>query len=99
MRDLVGRTLGQYQVLELLGEGGMARVYKVWDTVRSTHLALKLLHEDLAEDRVFIRRFQREAQTLERLQHPNIVRFYGIERQGIQAFMIVDFIDGYTLLT
>ena len=99
MRELVGTTLGQYQVLELLGEGGMARVYKVWDKVRSTHLALKLLREDLAEDRVFIRRFQREAQTLERLQHPSIVRFYGLEREGIQAFMLVDFIDGFTLRT
>ena len=99
MRDLTGKTLGQYQVLELLGEGGMARVYKVWDKVRSTHLALKLLHEDLAEDKIFIRRFQREAQTLERLQHPNIVRFYGLERQGIQAFIVVDFIDGFTLRT
>lgn len=99
MRDLTGKTLGQYHILELLGEGGMARVYKVWDTVRSTNLALKLLHEDLAEDKVFIRRFQREAQTLERLQHPNIVRFYGLERNDIRAFMIVDFIDGFTLRT
>jgi serine/threonine-protein kinase len=98
MSILEGRTIaGRYRVDKLLGQGGMAEVYQVWDTQRGTPLALKLLHEDLALDRVFIRRFQREAQTLAKLQHPHIVRLYGIEQADELAFMLLDYIPGPTL--
>jgi len=98
VNDLIGKTISnRYQIKELLGRGGMAEVYKVWDTQRSTTLALKLLYEDLAIDRVFIRRFKREAQTLAQLQHPNIVRFYGFEQEGDFAFMLLDYIQGRNL--
>jgi len=98
MVSLTGKILkNRYQVNEFLGRGGMAEVYKVWDSKRMTFLAMKVLHEDLALDRVFMRRFQREAQTLAKLQHPNIVRFYGLEQEGRQAFMLLDFIEGETL--
>jgi serine/threonine-protein kinase len=57
MQNLVGQTVAdRYRVEEFLGRGGMAEVYKVWDQRRATYLAMKLLHEDLALDRVFIRR-------------------------------------------
>ena len=76
MSDLVGKTIaGRYRVIQFLGRGGMADVYKVWDTQRAATLAVKVLHEDLAEDHVFLRRFRREAQTLAKLKHPNIVGF------------------------
>lgn len=58
---------------------------------------MKVLREDLAEDIVFLRRFEREAKNLVRLQHPNIVRCYGLEREGHTAFMLMDYIDGWTL--
>ena len=80
-----------------LGRGGMAQVYKVWDKQRTTHLALKLLHEDLGEDKVFLRRFKREADTLSRLSHPNIVQFYGLEQEDYKVFMLMDYIEGSTL--
>jgi serine/threonine protein kinase len=88
---------GRYRVVELVGRGGMADVYKVWDNRRTTTLAMKVLRDDLAEDPVFMRRFQKEAQTLATLSHPNIVRFYGLEKEGTTAFMLMDFIDGTTL--
>jgi len=100
MPDLTGKTLlNRYNVLELIGRGGMAEVYKIWDDERATELALKLLREDLAQDPVFLRRFRREAQTLASLQHPNIVRFYGLEQDDLLAFMLMDYVEGTSLRT
>ena len=98
MNPLLGRILsGRYRVDSTLGRGGMAEVYKVWDEQRTAYLALKLLREDLAQDRLFLRRFKREAQTLSKLQHPNIVRFYGLEQDGLLAFMLMDLVKGTSL--
>jgi serine/threonine-protein kinase len=98
IEDLVGKTLlGRYRVDALIGSGGMAEVYKVWDQERAAYLALKLLQEDFSQDIVFIRRFRREAQTLEKLQHPNIVRFYGLEQDDLLAFILMDFVEGTSL--
>ncbi len=84
MADLTGQIINRrYKVEAFLGRGGMAEVYKVWDEQRATHLALKLLHADLSRDRFFLRRFQREASNLMKLQHPNIVRFYGLEQDDL----------------
>ncbi len=98
MNELVGQTiLKRYHVQRLVGRGGMSRVFMVWDQLRAAPLAMKVLHDDLATDRVFIRRFQREATTLERLQHPNIVRFYGLEQDHDLVFMLLDFVEGNPL--
>jgi len=98
MANLIGKILAnRYRIDDSLGRGGMAEVYKAWDLERTTFLALKLLRQDLAQDSVFLRRFQREAQTLAKLQHPNIVRFYGIETDDLTVFMLMDFIEGTTL--
>ena len=98
MASLIGKTLkGRYRVDDILGRGGMAEVYKVFDLQRGVPLAMKVLREDLAEDRVFLRRFQREAHNLSKLQHPNIVRFFGLEQEGRTAFILMDYIEGTTL--
>jgi len=95
-----GTTISdRYRVDEFLGRGGMAEVYKVWDQDRVTHLALKMLDRDLSRDVVFLRRFKREAQNLAALQHPNIVRFYGLEQDDLQAFMLMDYVEGDDLKT
>lgn len=100
MANLIGRTLlRRYQVLEALGRGGMADVYRVWDKERAAYLAIKVLPDDLAQDELFLRRFRREAQVLETLQHPHIVRYYGLEQEDILCFMLMDFIAGSTLRT
>jgi serine/threonine protein kinase len=94
----IGQTLKKrYQIAESLGRGGMADVYKAWDENRSTYLALKLLRDDLSQDLIFMRRFRREARNLAQLQHPNIVRFYGLEEEDLQAFILMDYIEGPTL--
>jgi eukaryotic-like serine/threonine-protein kinase len=98
MTDLTGQTLGdRYRVEAYLGRGGMADVYRVWDQQRAVPLAMKVLHKEMAADPVFLRRFEREAEVLERLQHPNIVRFYGLVKTGGLAFILMDFIDGLSL--
>ncbi len=98
MSHLIGQTLlKRYRVDEFIGRGAMADVYKVWDDQRATYLAMKLLREDLALDTIFLRRFRREAQALAQLQHPHIVRFYGLEEDDLLAFILMDFIDGTTL--
>jgi len=98
MAEMIGQTLlNRYRVDSFIGRGGMAEVYRVWDQQRAVFLAIKTMREDLAEDLVFLRRFQREAHTLEELQHPNIVRFYGVEQDGDIVFMLMDYIEGVTL--
>ena len=98
MQDLVGRTLsGRYRVEQLIGRGGMADVYKVWDEARADHLAMKVLREDLAQDKIFVRRFQREAQTLAKLQHRSIVRFFGLEQEDVLVFLLLEYVEGTSL--
>ena len=98
MNDLTGKVIaGRYRVDASLGRGGMGDVYKVWDRRRAAFLAMKAIHPDMAEDKVFLRRFAREAETLSVLQHPNIVRFYGMEQDGGLSFMLMDYVEGTTL--
>ena len=98
MPDLTGKILlNHYKVLEFIGRGGMAEVYRAWDSQRSYEVALKLLREDLAQDREFDRRFRKEAEALSLLAHRNIVRFYAYEHEGMLAFIVMDFITGQSL--
>jgi serine/threonine protein kinase len=98
MERLVGQTLlNRYRVDAFLGRGGMAQVYKAFDMMRAVFVAIKSLNEDLAGDYVFLNRFAKEAQTLETLVHPNIVRFFGFEEAPGLAFLVMEFIEGTTL--
>jgi Tol biopolymer transport system component/predicted Ser/Thr protein kinase len=98
MDGLTGQVLGgRYRVDQFLGRGGMANVYRVWDLQRATPLAAKVLRAELAGDAHFLHHFEREAQALSVLQHPNIVRFYGLEESNGQAFLLMDYIDGLSL--
>ena len=98
MQDFTGRTLlDRYRVVRFIGRGGMAMVYEAWDEKRAATVAIKLMHEDMAEDTVFLRRFATEAQTLARLDHPHIVRFLGFEEGRGQAFMVMEYVSGVPL--
>ncbi|PKO20938.1 MAG: hypothetical protein CVU38_17440, partial [Chloroflexi bacterium HGW-Chloroflexi-1] len=88
---------GRYRLQQSVGRGGMADVYLAFDSKRQAPIAVKILREDLAEDPDFVRRFRREAEALAQLDHPNIVRFYAFEQDGLVAFIVMDYIDGTTL--
>lgn len=76
---LIGRTLGQYEIVSLLGVGGMGQVYRARDRRLKRDVALKVLPGQFADDPERMARFQREAEVLASLNHPNIAQIYGIE--------------------
>ena len=79
---MIGKTLGPYQVVAKLGEGGMGEVYRAKDTNLNRDVALKILPESFALDADRVARFKREAQVLASLNHPNIAQIYGIEQNA-----------------
>jgi eukaryotic-like serine/threonine-protein kinase len=98
MANLEGQILlGRYEILHIAGHGGMADVYRALDRKRSQEVAIKVLHEDLAEDPELRQRFRDEATALSRLTHKNIARLYEFEEEGDLAFLVMDFVNGTTL--
>jgi serine/threonine-protein kinase len=95
--DLVGRTLGRYEVTALVGRGGMATVYKARHPGLNRNVAVKVLHRHLAVDSAFVGRFRREARAVATLRHPNIVRLHDFDNEGDIYFIVMEFIDGPTL--
>jgi serine/threonine protein kinase len=89
--------LDQFRVDVFIASGGMGTVYKVWDLKRNVFLAMKVLHGDLAEDPTAFKYFQREADALRNLAHPNIIPFYGLYKTDEFAFMLEQFVDGSSL--
>ena len=93
----VGSRLGHYDVTALIGEGGMGEVYKATDTKLNRQVALKVLPEAFATDPDRLARFQREAQVLASLNHPNIAQIHGLEEaNGVRA-LVLELVEGPTL--
>jgi len=99
MADLVGKTVGKYHIIELLGQGGMADVYKAYQPGLDRYVAMKVLHSFLAREEDFIGRFEREATAVAKLRHPNIVQVIDFDHEGDLYYMVMEFIDGPTLKT
>ncbi len=101
MIDLANGQLDRYQLRERLGSGGMARVYKAWDTNLERLVAIKILHEHLADDPTFKERFEREAKFIASFNHPNIVQLYDYkvsQREGVPLYyMVMSYVPGQTL--
>ena len=95
--DLTGQHLGKYELLERVGRGGMAYVYKAYQPTVDRYVAIKVLHSHLAEDETFLERFRREAQSLGSLRHPHIVSVIDFDVEDGWYYMVMDFIKGQTL--
>ena len=87
----------RYQILRMIGEGGMANVYLAHDVILDRDVAVKVLRGDLAGDDKFVRRFQREAISASSLSHPNIVEMYDVGEDDGTYFIVMEYVDGKTL--
>ncbi len=95
--DLTGTTLGKYQIIERLGRGGMADVYRAFQPLLERYVAVKVMHTNLTEDEDFITRFKREAQIVGSLRHPNIVQVIDFDIHDGEYFMVMEYVQGDTL--
>ncbi|GAC1460204.1 MAG: hypothetical protein PVSMB2_19880 [Ktedonobacteraceae bacterium] len=96
------RRIGKYELQEQLGHGGMAEVWKAFDIQLHRYVAIKILHANLQEDPNFVARFEREAQLIASLHHPNIVQLHDFqiasqESNTTTAYMVMDYVEGETL--
>ena len=98
MDQYIGKLLdNRYEILEIIGTGGMARVYKARCHRLNRLVAIKILREDLAQDAEFRRRFHDESQAVAMLSHPNIVAVYDVSRSSDLEYIVMELIDGITL--
>src|SRR6266567_804547 len=93
MPRTVGERLGSYEILGLIGAGGMGEVYRAHDTKLARDVAIKVLPEALARDSDRLARLEREARVLASLNHPNIAAIYGLEDNAI----VMELVEGPTL--
>src|SRR5947207_760423 len=95
--SLIGKELGHYQVLSLLGAGGMGDVYLAEDIRLKRKVALKLLPAELTANQDRLRRFEQEAQAASALNHPNIITIHEIGESGQWRYLVTELIDGETV--
>jgi serine/threonine protein kinase len=95
----VGEKVGPYQVLDIIGQGGMATVYKAFHPNLDRYVALKVLHPALKQDADFLGRFQREARLVAKLEHPNIVAVYDFNSHNGNPYLVMRMVEGQTLKT
>lgn len=96
--DLEGKILGnRYEIIEKIGNGGMATVYKSKDRVLNRYVAVKILRDEFTTDEEFIKRFRIEAQSAASLTHPNIVSIFDVGNEGSLYYIVMELIKGKTL--
>ena len=96
--DLEGRLLGnRYELINKIGNGGMAKVYKAKDQVLNRYVAVKILRDEFTTDQEFIKRFEAEAQSAASITHPNIVSVYDVGNEGNLYYIVMELIQGKTL--
>ncbi|MDD2920697.1 MAG: protein kinase [Anaerolineales bacterium] len=93
----IGENVGPYRIIEQLGQGGMATVYKAYHASLDRYVALKVLHPAFNQDQTFTMRFQREARVVARLEHTNIVPIYDYSEHEGRPYLVMKYIEGDTL--
>jgi eukaryotic-like serine/threonine-protein kinase len=91
------QTVGQYEIRNLLGEGGIGQVHAAFDTVLQREVAMKSLRPELLSDANFVDRFRAEATSLARLNHPNITTLYSLIPDGKNLYMVMELVRGHAL--
>ena len=97
MPFVVGENIGPYRILEQLGHGGMATVFKAYHAALDRYVAIKALHPAFTVEQNFLERFQREARVVAKLEHPNIVPVYDFSEHEGRPYLVMKFIEGETL--
>src|SRR5438876_5019136 len=92
-----GTRFGAYEILSLLGSGGMGEVYRAKDTKLGRDVALKILPDTFTHDPERLARFRREAQVLASLNHPHIGAIYGLDDANGTQFLVLELVDGESL--
>jgi serine/threonine-protein kinase len=97
MRDLIGRSLGHYRIVDKIGEGGMGEVYRAHDERLDRDVAIKVLLISVAQDPERIARFEREAKAVAALSHPNILEIFDFATEGDITYAVTEFLEGKSL--
>ena len=97
MIDLVGTTLGQYQIVELYSQGGMANIYRAWQPSLQRDVVLKVLAPHLSSDEEFVARFHQEAVSAANLKHPNIVTIHDVGSENGYHYIAMELVEGISL--
>lgn len=98
MDKYVGKKLdGRYDIRELIGIGGMANVYRCYDTIDDREVAIKILKDEYLNNLEFIRRFKNESKAIAVLSHPNIVKVFDVSFGDMIQYIVMEYIDGITL--
>src|SRR5436853_3287974 len=97
MAITIGSQLGSHEITALLGKGGMGEVYRARDTKLKREVAIKILPDEFSRDPDRISRFQREAEMLASLNHPNIAAIYDLEESQGSRFLVLELVEGDTL--
>ncbi|WP_258359463.1 protein kinase domain-containing protein [Moorella sulfitireducens] len=98
MDKMIGKILeGRYEIIEALGGGGMARVYRGQDRLLHRYVTIKILREQFASDGGFLTRFHKEAQAVASLSHPNVVSIYDVGQEDGLHYLIMEYVEGRSL--
>ena len=94
---MIGKSLGQYEILELIGRGGMGEVYRARDSKLDRDVAIKVLPDEFRHDPERLARFEREAKAVAALSHPNIVAIHDFGTDGETAYAVMELLEGESL--
>lgn len=95
---MIGKLLNKrYEIIEKIGSGGMALVYKARDNFLNRIVAVKILRDEYADDNIFLHRFKQEAQAVASLLHPNIVNVYDVGTDGEKYYLVMEYVEGSNL--